>query len=421
MRFTENLNLALYEATDKMSVTAEENSLNANMEILDKEVKRVSDSAESALKVVPQELTEEQQNQALSNIGLGVSYKEVWEQLVGTLNWDIGHYYNNNGEYKTAATFSCVRIAVREGDEISVKGIASSDISQGSFTSGARAVYFNGNTKVSNPWNTATWDCDFVVPSGVDSMTITVAWKAESEILSNVSITRKAIKPYVNISTDIRDLKHSNLADKRWVSFGDSITARNGWQPYLVERYGLAHTNLGIGSTCMAQCNANPMCADTRIDLIKSANPDIVTILGGANDLVYVDEGRVSIGDESQMHTSEKDKTTFYGAFSYVVESLLAWKPTLRIIILGMYYANADGAIYSSTVTYSDFSEAARKVAEHYSLPFVDLHGCGGFNAFTMGSNRIYSTDALHPNDAGCRRISELVSACMEGLFLFDV
>ena len=56
-------------------------------------------------------------------------------------------------------------------------------------------------------------------------------------------------------------------------------------------------------------------------------------------------------------------------------------------------------------------SEASRKVAEYYGLPFVDLHGKAGFNKYTMnsGQNAIYSSDNIHPNAMGSKRISKLV------------
>lgn len=47
MRKTSNYNLSLYDKEDKMSITAEEDSLNANMEIIDSKLKEIADKPSS--------------------------------------------------------------------------------------------------------------------------------------------------------------------------------------------------------------------------------------------------------------------------------------------------------------------------------------------------------------------------------------
>ena len=200
---------------------------------------------------------------------------------------------------------------------------------------------------------------------------------------------------------------------KLWVSYGDSITQQETWQPHVVAKYGMTHINLGIGSTKMAGAATNAMHQQPRIDQIIAANPDFVTILGGANDIC---DAAITIGtvEEFGKALANKDTMTFLGAYSKLVETLLTWKPTLRIIILGTTWAHGDGVLVrpaESTLTYTDFSEASQRVAAYYGLPFVDLHGWSGFNAFTMGvdPHNIYSNDQIHPNALGGERISELV------------
>lgn len=216
----------------------------------------------------------------------------------------------------------------------------------------------------------------------------------------------------------------SGLYGKKWVSFGDSITFQNSWQPYLINKYALNHTNCGIGSTYLSGSTANAFHQAVRLNTVMAADPDIVTILGGANDLGDID---ITIGTEAEFSKAlaSKDTTTFIGAYSKIIETLLAWKPTLRIIILGTTWAHGDGVDVrpvGSTLTYTDFSNASKLVAQHYGLPFADLHGETGFNAFTMGDspNNIYSSDNIHPNAAGGKRIAEVVDKTLTPMFAHD-
>ncbi len=209
------------------------------------------------------------------------------------------------------------------------------------------------------------------------------------------------------------------LEGKRFTSFGDSITYQNTWQPYLLEKYGLIHTNCGIGSTALSGKSETAFWQDSRLNAVMESNPDVVTILGGANDILL--NPVLGTAEEFNKPLSEKDTNTFIGAYSYIIEKLLAWKPTLRIVILGTTWAHNDGKDYSDTLTYTDFSNASEQVAAYYGLPFADLHGECGFNYYTMqGENSPYSPDHIHPNDEGGKRIAEVVDKEFQNLFAFD-
>lgn len=210
----------------------------------------------------------------------------------------------------------------------------------------------------------------------------------------------------------------NTLYGKKWTSFGDSITARESWQKYVADKFGLIHSNCGIGSSCVSGKGETAFWQDTRLDAVKANDPDIVTIFGGANDLVQ----NPVLGKEYEFEKplDQKDKMTFYGAYSYIIETLLTWKPSLEIMILGTTYGHNDGTDYSNVITYSEISEACRKVATYYGLPFVDLHGNTGFNKFTMANApfNTYAPDHIHPNEAGGKKIASLVIAKMKECYL---
>jgi lysophospholipase L1-like esterase len=197
----------------------------------------------------------------------------------------------------------------------------------------------------------------------------------------------------------------------KWVSLGDSITYRSAWQPYVAAELGLVHTNCGIGSTNLAGPEATAFWQDVRLDAVKVSDPDVVTILGGAND---IGDNLIGTNAEFEKVLAEKDTDTFKGAYSYIIENLLAWKPTLRLFLMTTTYGHDDGDALSGNTTglrYADFAQATKDVALFYGLPCIDLHGESGFNEFT---NDTYLPDNIHPNEAGGKRMAEVVIGVMK-------
>lgn len=205
----------------------------------------------------------------------------------------------------------------------------------------------------------------------------------------------------------------AKLRDVNFTSFGDSITARNGWQSLLVDFYHLNHTNLGIGSTTLAYVesveNSYPcMINSERIQAIKDSNPDILTILGGCNDVVR----NVEIGTNEELSKAleEKDKTTFFGALSYLIETMLNWKPTINIILLTTMYTN----VPAHNLIYEQYANATREAAYYYGLKIADTNRESGITKFNTSN---YTEDGVHPNAAGYIKIANIVASQIEDIY----
>lgn len=341
-----------------------------------------------------------------------ITRKNVYTYSVNEYLADMGCYFGNNGGTNYDSTITSATFYLNKGDTVSIKSINTEGMSYN----------IVARKKTSEGWATFTYalvTSEWVAP---DDCVVNLMQSLVADSSGTVKEFDVDVIPYAMVESN-------DLSAMKWVAFGDSITARNTWQPYIINKYGLAYANLGIGSTCIINAGNSPMCGDDRINAIIAENPDIVTILGGANDITFFEGGSnatapyPTMGDKAQFELAleDKDKTTFYGAYSYIVEKLLTWKPTLRIIVLGTTYGDLDGKKYNPTGQYTnkDFAKASEEVAYNYGLTFVDLYGNVGFNKFTMNAspNDIYSSDFIHPNEAGSLRIAEVVNKTFSTLF----
>lgn len=208
----------------------------------------------------------------------------------------------------------------------------------------------------------------------------------------------------------------NNTNNLKLTTYGDSIVYRNAWQPFLLNKYDFIHTNLGIGSTTMAYVASVEqefpcMVNNDRIAEVKNSNPDIIIIMGGTNDC----HRNVDIGTDAEFgkSISEKNKANFKGAYSFLIETLLNWKPTLKIILMTPMHSYAE-ITYSYNNSYDDFAQAVRDIAHYYALNIVDTNNYSGISKFDYST---YTVDGLHPNEAGGKIIANLVNDILEKIY----
>ena len=273
-----------------------------------------------------------------------------------------------------------------------------------------KVVELDENLQFIQRVNKLTDPYDYTVPSGVGYVMFLMVLESNSNLRvekisspnSEIKVIRSSIFP--PIPEGVGEILWNGI---RWTSLGDSLTFRETWQPYLVTKYGLIHTNCGISSTRLAGADSNAFWQDVRLNAVKASNPSLLTILGGANDLTQ----DIPIGTDSEfdLPLGSKDKLNFKGAYSYIIENLLTWKPSLKIIILTTSFAHSGGASYSpsGTMRYYMYANASREVAQHYGLPVVDLYRDMNLNKLTQS---IYTTDNIHWNETGSKVVASLVA-----------
>lgn len=333
-----------------------------------------------------------------------LNFLTIGKNLLNKTDPDVvlGGYYNQTGAYTASATLNQSGfIRVTPGQNYT-----------GTYKS-AFVLWYSINKVYMTDTTSTLFAANGYVTAPAGAMYArfisTVAAWATSQVELGTAST--AYVPYVSPKIGPEYLAGSGasvLTGKKFTSYGDSIAAQGAWQPYVVSDLGVIHTNLGIGSTTLAYvavweatlpCFVNA----ARIQAIKDSNPDVITIMGGANDLARA----VPIGTDAEFSAAigSKDLATFKGAYSFLIETLLAWKPTLEIILMTMY-----GSGYN---TYPTYNAAALAAASFYALPCIDLAKESGISPFNIA---IYTTDNIHPNDAGGKRIANMVIEKMRAL-----
>lgn len=256
--------------------------------------------------------------------------------------------------------------------------------------------------------------------------------------------------PVIHSETKTKSKVFAKLSDKttvqvnRWrglkyASLGDSVTYRNHWQQIVNYHLGTTHVNLACsgmsvggyafhyttgGSEDGSQIGA--AVADRLLNANDFADCQLIIICGYANNF-YAGSGQgtplgsmsddfktiseADIANYSSVNEYRRSITgqPFIAACRSTVEYVQKVAPHARVVLCGqllmdsssmegwasdnidLYRKNGQGLLTS------DYSDAMKEIAEHYSLPYVDLARKGGVN--NMNWHLYYSaSDQVHPN-----------------------
>lgn len=215
------------------------------------------------------------------------------------------------------------------------------------------------------------------------------------------------------------------LKGKKINFLGDSITegavascTENCYVSMVEKMTGAVCRNYGIGGTRIARQQV-PTCEKHDKDFpsrVEEMDPDadIVVVFGGTNDYGH--------GDASLGMFNDNTVNTFYGALHVLYTSLIEKYPESKIVILTpLHRANetnlrGDGSKTRDYATLKAYVDMIRTVAEHYSLPVLDLWKTSGLQPNIPIIQEKYMPDGLHPNDAGHKKLAEKIVNFLERL-----
>lgn len=129
------------------------------------------------------------------------------------------------------------------------------------------------------------------------------------------------------------------------------------------------------------------------VDAVTWANVDVITIAYGTNDLAF--------GGTLDNDNNLYDKATVCGALRYGIKTIAAAYPSIKFMVLGILYRNADSV---NVKTISEWNEGLRKAAEMMGAEYIPMIGINAGNSGT------YLYDGTHPNAAGKETIAKSVA-----------
>lgn len=205
----------------------------------------------------------------------------------------------------------------------------------------------------------------------------------------------------------MRDL--SKWKGLSWGTLGDSISAANVYQPLVSEALGFARVvNYGKSGCTMTAGGDRDYGATVHVGRTIARSLDCVTVFAGINDFRL---GK-PIGDKR-----ERDIYTFSGAYVTLIEAILTDNPICRLNLWTPLQRDKDGYdihyVNEAGHRLADYVETIRELGADYALPVLDLYAESGFNKLTLPC---LTSDGLHPNEAGHRRIASMAVGFLERL-----
>ncbi|WP_051620247.1 SGNH/GDSL hydrolase family protein [Paenibacillus sp. UNC451MF] len=203
----------------------------------------------------------------------------------------------------------------------------------------------------------------------------------------------------------------SRWQGKSWGTLGDSITAAFGYQPLVQKAVGFQDVvNYGVSGSPMTAGGETDDGATVHVGKRMDTSLDCVTIFAGVNDFRL----NKPIGELGTFN-----ENSFLGAYTSVVEHIIGHNPDVTLSLWTPLQRDKDGYdihyVNEAGHRLIDYADAVKLIGRTYSLPVLDLYFLSGFTKNTLPQ---YTSDGLHPNEAGHHRIALLVSDFLQQLSL---
>lgn len=231
------------------------------------------------------------------------------------------------------------------------------------------------------------------------------------------------------------------------LTIGDSLSAHNNWQKWLVEWLGVTfdndeningkegHKPMAKGGTAIAPTTEDSIymrSLDAKY-YADDTNGTVIIIYAGQNDSVTL--GTIDDTPYTDKTVTSLSNLTFYSSYMGMIENILADIPFARIYLMTQMPVRLEIGMtgtadpYIGVIRFPDMTsvlayeasrykkvEAIRAISKKYSLPCIDLWEDSGINDYN--SKYWYGAvggtcGQVHPNNIGYKRMAEVAVAKM--------
>lgn len=231
------------------------------------------------------------------------------------------------------------------------------------------------------------------------------------------------------------------------LTIGDSLSAHNKWQKWLVEWLGVTfdndeningkdgHKPMAKGGTAIAPTTEDSIymrSLDAKY-YADDTNGTVIIIYAGQNDSVTL--GTIDDTPYTDKTVTSPSNLTFYSSYMGMIENILADIPFARIYLMTQMPVRLEIGMtgtadpYIGVIRFPDMTsvlayeasrykkvEAIRAISKKYSLPCIDLWEDSGINDYN--SKYWYGAvggtcGQVHPNNIGYKRMAEVAVAKM--------
>lgn len=215
------------------------------------------------------------------------------------------------------------------------------------------------------------------------------------------------------------------LKGKKINFLGDSITFGSGvadpenifWN-VIARENGAVCRGYGIGGTRIARKrvpSAEPVFDQDFVSRVETMDPDAdaVVVLGGTNDFGH--------GDAPIGRMEDRSPYTFYGAMHLLCQALLTRYPNAKLVIMTPLHRLSEDVTVNEiglplSTNLEGFVEIEKEVARYYGIPVLDAFAMSGMQPKVPVIQQMFMPDGLHPNDAGHKKMAELLTGFLRAL-----
>ena len=179
------------------------------------------------------------------------------------------------------------------------------------------------------------------------------------------------------------------------------LQAKKPYPQVIADSLGVDVDNFGVGGASVKSYLTNGLS-----NVLSATAPDLYMICFGINDCLNGD----TIGTIADINDSDytQNPDTFYGNYGRLIAQLKTHAPFARFVIFGRWLWDKPAQ------TFSNYSNAAEEIAEHFVIPFVDPFDDPFFDSYVYHNTMISGHPTQVTYTGLAYAVIRLMAKCIE-------